>query len=76
MRTVQVRLDDDLARKVDRAAAKLGTTRSGFTRDALKDALSKVERKEVERRHREGYEKHPVQAGEFDIWEDEQVWVD
>jgi hypothetical protein len=30
----------------------------------------------LERRHREGYGRRPVQPGEFSDWEDEQVWVD
>jgi len=29
-----------------------------------------------ERRHRAGYELHPVEPGEFSDWEDEQVWGD
>lgn len=76
VKTVRCTLDKHLVQEVDRAVEKLGTTRSGFAREALRDALSKVERKELERRHREGYEKQPVQPGEFDFWEDEQVWVD
>ena len=35
MRTVQMTLDDRLVDEVDCAAKKLGTTRSGFARDAL-----------------------------------------
>lgn len=76
MKTVQITLDEGLAQKVDRAVDKLGTTRSGFTRHALRDALAKIEREELERRHRHGYELHPVKPGEFDAWEDEQVWVE
>lgn len=76
MKTVQITLDEHLAQEVDRAVERMGTTRSGFTRDALRDALAKIERQDLERRHRQGYEKHPVKPGEFDIWEDEQVWVD
>lgn len=76
MKTVQITLDEPLAEEVDRAVEKLGTTRSGFTRDALRDALLRIEVEEQERRHRRGYEKHPVQPGEFDAWEEEQVWVE
>ena len=74
MKTVQMTLDEDLVDQVDRAAATLGTTRSGFTRDALRSALSALRRRELERRHREGYAKKPVQPGEFGDWETEQVW--
>jgi len=74
MKTVQITLDEHLAEDVDRAVEKLGTTRSGFTRDALRDALLKIEREDLERRHRQGYEAHPVEPGEFDAWEEEQAW--
>ena len=76
MKTVQITLDEPLAEEVDRAVERLGTTRSGFTRDALREALVRIEQEEKEARHRRGYEKHPVRPGEFDPWEDEQVWVD
>lgn len=76
MKTVQITLDEALADDVDRVVEKLRTTRSGFTREALREALAKVEREDLERRHRQGYAKHPVHAGEFDAWEDEQVWPD
>jgi CopG family transcriptional regulator / antitoxin EndoAI len=76
MKTVQITLDEDLAQEVDRTVERLGTTRSGFTRDALRDALAKIEREELERRQRQGYERHPVKPGEFDAWHDEQVWVE
>lgn len=76
MKTVQMTLDEALVDQVDRAAEALGTTRSGFTRDALRAALSDLRRKELERRHREGYMKKPVRPGEFSDWENEQVWPD
>jgi len=68
MKTVQITLDEPLARDVDRAVEKLGTTRSGFTREALRDALSRLDREQLERRHRQGYERHPVKPGEFDLF--------
>jgi len=76
MRTVQMTLDDDLVRAVDKAAKRLRTTRSAFTRDALRSALRKVRTTELERKHREGYSRKPVERGEFSDWESEQVWVD
>jgi len=76
MRTVQMTLDAHLVRAVDKAAKKLHTTRSGFTRDALRSALKEVRVKELEARHREGYKRKPVKRGEFSIWESEHVWGD
>ena len=76
MKTVQMTLDDSLVEAVDRAVQDLGTTRSAFTRDALRTALNNLKERDLERRHRAGYERHPVEPGEFDAWEDEQVWAD
>lgn len=76
MQTVQMTLDEDLVTEVDEVAARLGTSRSAFTRDALRLALAELREHELEVRHREGYRHHPVQPDEVSDWEDEQVWVD
>jgi metal-responsive CopG/Arc/MetJ family transcriptional regulator len=76
MKTVQMTLDEDLVVTVDRVIKRLGTTRSAFTRKALKMALREVQMSELERKHREGYRRKPVKHGEFDLWEAEQVWVE
>lgn len=76
MRTVQMTLEEELVNAVDRAAKRLGTTRSGFAREALRAALERVKIMELERRQREGYRRKPVNPGEFSEWESEQVWVD
>jgi predicted transcriptional regulator len=67
-------LDDDLVKAVDRAARKLGTTQSGFTRRALRAALQTVRIRELERTDREAYRRRPVRQGEFDLWYSEQAW--
>ena len=69
-------LDERLVVRVDRAARKLGKTRSAFTRDALRDSLSRLSTLEKERQHRRGYETTPSEPGEFDGWVKEQVWPD
>jgi metal-responsive CopG/Arc/MetJ family transcriptional regulator len=74
MKTVQMTLDETLVEEVDRAAEALGTTRSAFTREALRAALARRRELELELRHRAGYAAKPVTPGEFDVWEDEQVW--
>ena len=76
MKTVQMTLDEDLVKAVDKIVKKLQTTRSAFTRDALREALERAEALELERKHREGYQRHPVTKGEFDVWEREQDWGD
>ncbi|HJQ98050.1 MAG TPA: ribbon-helix-helix domain-containing protein [Candidatus Polarisedimenticolaceae bacterium] len=76
MRTVQMTLDDALVRDVDRAAKRLGTTRSAFTRDALRSALKQVKIREMEAKHREGYARNPYSSRDIAVWEPEQVWPD
>ncbi len=76
MKTIQMTLDEDLVAAVDRLTRRLKTTRSAFARDALREALAKYHIKELEQKHRLGYEKHPVEGGEFDVWDTEQQWGD
>ena len=76
MKTVQMTLDEHLVKAVDSAAKKLGTTRSAFTRGALRSALKEVHVRDLESRHREGYKRMPVKGGELSGWESEQVWGD
>ena len=76
MRTVQMTLDGDLVEAVDKVAKELNTSRSAFTRDALQEALRRVNISRLEARHRKGYERRPVTKGEFSEWEGEQDWGD
>jgi metal-responsive CopG/Arc/MetJ family transcriptional regulator len=76
MKTVQMNLDENLVKAVDTAAKKLGTTRSAFTRGALRSALKEVHLRNLESKHREGYKRKPVKRGEYSDWESEQVWGD
>ena len=74
MRTIQMTLDDDLVKAVDRVSKQLNTSRSAFTRKALREALTRFNHKQLERKHHEGYARHPVSGDEFSIWETEQAW--
>jgi len=76
MKTVQMTLDESLVEAVDRAARKLGKSRSAFARDALREALARERLRTLEQRHRHGYSRQPVRVGEFDAWETEQVWIE
>ena len=76
MKTVQMTLEEDLVTAVDSAVKRLGTTRSAFTRDALRAALARIRARELEQKQREGYARKPVKKREFGIWEREQVWAD
>lgn len=74
MRTVQMTLDAELVKHVDQVSKRLKTTRSGFTRQALREALTRYDVQQQEERHREGYRRRPVQADECAEWETEQAW--
>ena len=76
MRTLQMTLDEALVSELDHVVQQLGTTRSAFTREALRSALENIREREMEGKHREGYLRKPVTEGEFDDWENEQVWGD
>jgi CopG family transcriptional regulator / antitoxin EndoAI len=76
MRTIQMTLDDGLVETVDKIANDLKTSRSAFTRDALRDAVNRFEIRRLEQKHKQGYELHPVTREEFSAWEKEQDWGD
>jgi metal-responsive CopG/Arc/MetJ family transcriptional regulator len=69
-------LDDDLVDAVDKTVKKLKMTRSAFTRQALRNALAQANIKQMENKHKKGYEMKPVSESEFSIWESEQEWID
>ncbi len=76
MKTVQMTLDNDLVKAVDRISKLLNTNRSAFTRKALKEALARYNIEQLEQKHHQGYERHPVSTEEFSVWETEQEWGD
>jgi metal-responsive CopG/Arc/MetJ family transcriptional regulator len=76
MRTIQMTLDEDLVKAVDRVSKQLNTSRSAFTRKALREALARYSHEQLERKHREGYGRNPVAADEFSVWETVQAWGD
>ena len=76
MRTIQMTLDDELVERVDKIALELQTTRSAFTREALREAVRNYQDRQLELRHQEGYAAKPVGKKEFGVWESEQEWGD
>ena len=76
MRTIQMTLDEDLVEEVDRVTKQLCTSRSAFTRKALREALDRYSLVQLERKHCQGYKRNPVSAEEFSVWETEQSWGD
>ena len=76
MRTIQMTLDDELVDTVDKLVKKLKTTRSAFTRNALREAIKQTNINALEKKHKRGYERYPIGKSEFSIWESEQDWGD
>ncbi len=74
MKTVQLTLDEPLVAEVDKVVKELRTSRSAFTREALRAALARRRIETLEEQHRKGYERHPVAPSDVDAWEEEQVW--
>jgi metal-responsive CopG/Arc/MetJ family transcriptional regulator len=69
-------LDDELVETVDKLVKELQTTRSAFTRNALREAVDRFYIERLETEHRKGYERYPVSKDEFSVWEKEQDWGD
>jgi len=76
MKAVQMTLDEELIQAVDQLSQKLGTSRSAFTRQALRDALERHCVEQLEQKQIQGYAKQPEAPDEFAAWEEEQVWGD
>ena len=76
MRTIQMTLDEDLVATIDRIVKERNTTRSAFTRNALREAIERINIQNLEDRHRQGYLSHPATGNEFSVWENEQRWGD
>jgi len=66
----RITIDGDLIGEIDRAAARLKTTRAAFVRQALADAITR----QFEAAHRRGYQIAPEGHDEFSIWAAEQMW--
>jgi len=73
METIQVVIDEDLLRATDRVAKQTKMKRSALVRKALREYLKRAHYQELERRDREGYEKHP-ESGELVVWEGVATW--
>lgn len=76
MKTVQMTMDEELIAQVDEMARRLQTTRSGFTRDALRLAIRQYREAELEAAHRGGYERRPAGEEEFAVDEEDRRWGD
>lgn len=74
MTTIQMTLDEQLLKTLDRTVKEMRTTRSALIRESVRHYLKTLHSRDQETRHRAGYAKHPVKRGEFDVWDREQDW--
>jgi len=73
-RTIQVVIDPETLREADRGAKSEKVNRSEFIRRAIAHYVEARRREARELRHRSGYERAPVETGEFDVWTTEHAW--
>ena len=73
-KTISIRIDETLLDAVDAAAEPKHRGRSEIIREALELWLRRRELAEKVRRHREGYERHPVKPDEFAPVLEAQQW--
>ena len=76
MKTIQMTMESELVERVDERVKLLGTTRSAFARDALREALARLDEKELEERQIAGYRRDPAKPDEFGVPESDHAWGD
>lgn len=74
MKPIQILMDPEQLESLDRTAKRLNSDRSKLIRTAVADYLKAMQGRELEARHRAGYEKHPQSPGEARAWEGIQKW--
>jgi len=74
MKTIQMTIDEQLLKLVDKMSRAQKKTRSAFIRDALEAKIRRERVREKEIRHAEGYARKPVATDEFEVWLSEQDW--
>ncbi len=74
METVQVVLDAALLRATDGAARRARVNRSALVREALREHLRRLQRRELEARDRRGYQRQPEVSAEIAAWERVAAW--
>ena len=74
MKTIQMTIDAQLLKAVDRLTRIRKTSRSAFIRAAVEAELRRERVRALEAQHLAGYQLHPVAPGEFDAWVAAQDW--
>lgn len=73
-KTISIRLEDRLLKRIDRSARSAGKKRSDVIRDALQEWVRASSVRELEIREAEGYRKRPQSKDEYEPWLKVQAW--
>jgi metal-responsive CopG/Arc/MetJ family transcriptional regulator len=76
MKNVQITIDDETLRRVDRAGKPLGLNRSAIVRQALREWLRRHAVETFERDWIAALERRPDDRGRAEAWADIQSWSD
>ena len=74
MKPIQILMDDDLIRTLDREARRLRSNRSRLVRAALSAYLATTRRRMLDERYRRGYVQKPAALDDVGEWERIQEW--
>jgi metal-responsive CopG/Arc/MetJ family transcriptional regulator len=74
--TIQVVLEAELLRRVNRAARRLKLNRSALIREALRQHLNQLQMRSREEADRRGYERKPEDADALSAWDGAAAWPD
>lgn len=74
MKNVQITIDEDTLRQVDRLGKPLGLNRSEIVRRALRDWLRRQAVESFEQEWIRALQKHPDDAARAEEWKDVQTW--
>lgn len=74
METIQVVLDSELLEAANGAAKRARVNRSALVREALREHLKRLRKREAEARDRRGYREHPETPGDVEGWERVASW--
>jgi metal-responsive CopG/Arc/MetJ family transcriptional regulator len=73
MKAIQILMDENLLRELDRQAKRSRTDRSKLIRTAAARYLGQLKRESLEAKHRRGYEAAPT-TDDVDAWQEIQAW--
>ena len=76
METIQVVLEGDLLRRVDKTARRLKLNRSALIREALREHLRQLQLRSREESDRRGYQRTPEDPDALSAWDGVASWPD